>query len=190
MEAYNVSVDQISFGTSAPRDDETYYDIVARAEGDGTRTRSDFRLMLQTLLDERFHLKLHREMKERPVYALVVAKNGPRLKESDPNAVFSAKVGVNGRNQDITVSHATMEFLAQAIKQDFFVDRPVIDETGLVGAYDFKVEATPELRLNSSPDPGDISIFTAIQRLGLRLESRKTVRELIVVDHAERPSAN
>src|SRR5208282_3270821 len=79
----------------------TRYNIVARAEGDATPTKSEFREMLQTLLAERFNLKFHREMKEMPVYALVVGKKGPKFKESAPDAVFISRHGINGRNQNM-----------------------------------------------------------------------------------------
>ena len=69
--------------------DSDRFDIVANAPGEGTPTGDDVRRMLQTLLADRFQLKLHRETKERPVYALVVAKNGPKLKESAPDKEFS-----------------------------------------------------------------------------------------------------
>lgn len=83
-----------------------------------------------------------------------------------------------------------MSDLATAI-QDFGVDRPVVDATGLSGAYDIRIEATPEFRINRDPELGDISIFTAVQeQLGLRLEARKAPIEIMAVDHFEKPSAN
>jgi uncharacterized protein (TIGR03435 family) len=147
--------------------------------------------MLQTLLIERFKLKFHREMREIPVYALVVGKRGPKFKESGANPLRVGHHGVKGRNQTMTFSHGTMEFLAASIWNGFSVDRPVLDKTGLSGAYDIELEATPEFRLRGEPQPRDISIFTAVQeQLGLKLEPQKGEFEVLVVDYIEKPSEN
>lgn len=191
MEAYNLKVYQVAFAPSATQSEYVYYDIVAKAEGDGAPTRDEFRPMLQKLLAERFNLKVHREMREMPVYALVVGKNGPKFKESAPDATVDRYVGVNGRNQYVRASKAGMEWLAEEIPNTFFVDRPVVDRTGLNGTYDFRIEATPEFRINNNPEPDDISVFSAVQdQLGLRLEPQKAMVEVLVVDHMEKPSAN
>jgi uncharacterized protein (TIGR03435 family) len=197
MEAYNVKDYQVTFAPTAPPLSgggygTAYYDIDAKAEGDRARSRDEFRPMLQTLLADRFKLRVHREMKEIPAYALLVGKAGPKFKESPPDATESARIGVNGRNQSITASKNSMDELAKMIPNVFFVDRPVVDRTGLAGAYDFKIEATPESRMTGNdPDLKDISIFTAVQQqLGLKLESQKVKIEVLVVDHVERPSPN
>lgn len=191
MEAYNLKNYQVAFAASVPAQDPAFYDIVEKAEGDSPRTRLEFRQMLQALLATRFHLKVHREMKEQPVYALVIGQNGLKFKASVPGTVFAFRGGVNGRNQSVTASNATMEILAQAIPDTFFVDRPVVDLTGLTGAYDFAIEATPESRLNRNPDPSEISIFTAVkEQLGLKLQAQKAMIEIMVVDRVEKPSAN
>jgi uncharacterized protein (TIGR03435 family) len=197
MEAYDVKRYQVTFAPTVvpPRGghyDPAFYDIEAKAEGDRARTRAEFRPMLQQLLADRFKLTLHREMKETPVYALILGKDGPKFKESEPGAVESARGGVNGRNQDITASKMTMDKLAEMIPNVFFVDRPVVNRTGLAGAYDFKIEATPEFRMTrDNADLKNISIFTAIQQqLGLKLEQQKGMVEVLVVDHVEKPSAN
>ena len=63
--------------------------------------------------------------------------------------------------------------------------------TGLTGTYDLKLEATPEWRIDSNPDPNEVSIFTAVkEQLGLKLEAQKAMIEILVVDHVEKPSAN
>jgi len=191
MEAYKLKIYQVSFAPSAPHPDDDYYDIVAKAEGDGAPTRDEFRPMLQKLLADRFNLKFHREMQEKPVYALVVGKNGPKFKESAPDATYSGYGGVNGRNQYMKGSKVNMEWLAEMIPNIAFVDRPVVDKTGLTGTYDLRLEATPEFRINNNPDPADISAFSAIQdQLGLKLEPQEAMVEILVVDHIEKPSAN
>lgn len=197
MEAYDLKNYQVTFApTVAPPSGTEYatalYDIDAKAEGEGARTRNEFRPMLQSLLADRFKLKVHRAMNEIPVYALLVAKNGPKFKESAPDAIESARIGVNGRNQTITAAKMSMDQLAQLIPSVFFMERPVVDRTGLTGTYDFRIEATPESRMSGDdPDLKNISAFTAIQQqLGLRIEQQKGMVEVLVVDVIEKPSAN
>ncbi|MGD0497350.1 MAG: TIGR03435 family protein [Bryobacteraceae bacterium] len=197
MEAYNVKRYQVAFApkvTALTGGAYGYacYDIEAKAEGALAPTRDGFRSMLQTLLADRFKLKLHRAAKEMPVYALTVATGGPKFKESAPDAVESANIGGSGRNPIFTASRKSMAVLARIINDAFFVDRPVVDQTELSGVYDFKIEATPDSRMNrDDPNLENISIFTAVQQqLGLKLEPRKAMIEVLVVDHIEQPSAN
>jgi uncharacterized protein (TIGR03435 family) len=196
MEAYNLKDYQVTFAPNAPPPSGgeygmAYYDVEAKAEGDRARTRDEFRPMLQTLLAGRFRLRVHREMKEILGYALLVGKGGPKLKDSPPDATESAHIGVNGRNLSIAASRMSMGGLADMIPGVFFVDRPVVDRTGLAGTYDFKIEATPEPRMMSNdPDLTDISIFAAVQQLGLKLETQQVKIEVLVVDHVEKPSPN
>jgi uncharacterized protein (TIGR03435 family) len=191
MEAYKLKGYQVTFAASVLQPEEIYYDIVATAPGSGTPNRGQFRQMLQTLLAERFNLRVHRELKEMPVYALVVGKNGPKFKESASDATFIGGHGANGRNQTVTASKYTMTDLVQDIVDYFFVDRPVVDKTGFAGTYDLKIEATPEFRMNRDSEFGDISVFTAVQeQLGLKLESQRAPIEILVVDQVEKPSAN
>jgi uncharacterized protein (TIGR03435 family) len=193
-EAYDRKRYQVVFGPGAS-EDNTYFDILAIAPAGGNPTRDQFRQMLQTLLTERFNLKVHRDMKDLPVYALVVGKRGPKFKESAQDSVFSGSHGVNGRNLTLKGIHYTMPLLANAINDYFGVDTPVVDRTGLSGFYDLSLEATPEYRLHRQVD-GDaplteISVAAAIQeQLGLRLEPQKAPVEVVVIDHVGKPSAN
>ncbi len=171
--------------------DDTVYDITAKAEGDATPSRPEFRQMLQVLLAERFHLKMHREVREMPVYALVVGKNGPKFHESGEDAIEGGNIGVHGRNQTMNSRKVTMDVAAERIRGAFFLERPVLNRTGLKGLYDVRLEATPEFRINRGPEPDDISVFTAVQeQLGLKLESTKAPIEVLVIDHIEKPSEN
>jgi uncharacterized protein (TIGR03435 family) len=171
--------------------DDVPYDIVAKAEGDGTPSKDEFRQMLQLLLTDRFKMAAHREMREMPVYALVVGKNGPKLKPSAPDAGEMGRVHVNGRNYEVTIPKADMDRVVDAIMNSF-PDRPVIDETGLTGTYDLSLVFTPQTRANlASPDSGDITIFAAVQeQLGLKLEARKAMVEVLMVDRIEKPAEN
>lgn len=192
MWAYNLKNYQVSGPGPQSAVGDTFFDIVAKAEGDATPTRDEFRAMLQTLLADRFKLKVHREMREMPVYALVIGKNGAKLKPSAPDAGPGGRLQVVGRNYEFTVAKATMDDIVGGIANSF-PDRPVVDRTGLTGEYEIKLVYTPDIRSNreSEPDPNDISIFTAVQeQLGLKLEAQKASIEILVIDHVEKPSEN
>jgi uncharacterized protein (TIGR03435 family) len=186
--AYNLKNYQLDWAPGL-KFDESMYDIVAKAEGDGEPTKDEFRQMLQSLLADRFKLKVHREQREMPVYALVVGKNGPKFKESGPDAPLFGNHTVNGRNQTMALPKATMEQVASELP--LYAGRPVLDKTGLTGTYAIRLEATPKFRMDRDPDAGDISVFTAVQdQLGLRLEAQKAMVEVLVIDHVEKPTDN
>jgi uncharacterized protein (TIGR03435 family) len=182
--AYNVKTYQISGEPSWAGDSATAFDV--EAEAGGTPTMDQARLMLQALLADRFQLKLHRETKELPVYDLVVAKNGPKMKESAADATPSAGVSA-GSTRRMTEIRASMATVANQLVG--FAGRPVIDKTGLTGSYDFTLEWSPEgTPADAATGP---SIFTAVQeQLGLKLESSKAPTEILVIDHAEKPTQN
>jgi uncharacterized protein (TIGR03435 family) len=194
-EAYHLSNFQIHM-TGVPalmQSSEILYDITAKAEGDGTPTRDQFRLMLQALLADRFKLKVHREPVEIPVYALIVGKGGPKFKPSSPDADPTVRIGCItpncSSNYVLTMPKATMEDLSHNLD----LDRPAVDRSGLTGTFDIKLTYTPEFRRNSRPEPdlNDISTFTAVQdQLGLKLEPSNATFEMLVVDNVEKPSEN
>jgi uncharacterized protein (TIGR03435 family) len=148
------------------------------------------RLRLQALLAERFQLTLRRESREQTIYALTIAKNGPKLKES----ADQSRSGFirRGRGQ-IEARGAQMDALAEYLAVDLL--RPVTDRTGLAAHYDFKLDWTPERPAgsdsssrDSGSDPPGPTLFTAIQeQLGLRLESQKGPVETLVIERAEKP---
>jgi bla regulator protein BlaR1 len=200
--AYDVRNHQISGGPSWI--ESAKFEIEAKAENG-----ADFdprpngggrvRLMLQSLLEERFKLALHREIKEEQVYELTVAKGGPKLKEvADPGK--GGQQGMRmGRGQLIGMA-APIAILVNVLSQQ--LGRSVIDKTGLAGKYDFTLTYTPDAAQSAAfgppgpdapppPDPNGPSIFTAIQeQLGLKLESAKGPVDVLVIDHAEKPGAN
>jgi uncharacterized protein (TIGR03435 family) len=169
------------------------YMIVAKAAG--AVPQDKILLMLQTLLADRFRLAFHREAKEMPIYALVVSKGGPKLKEAKDEG--ATQIGGNG--DEIVFERASMQSLVGTLGRS--LDRPVIDATGLKGLYNFRLAWTDDNRPNrnapaagasGASDPGDApSIFTALQeRLGLKLESRKAPVDVLAIDHIEKPPAN
>ena len=207
--AYDIRDFQLSGGPAWTANDR--YDVMAKTETaskatateEGTPVTDPIRLKLQALLADRFHLKLHREMKLLSAYALVVGKNGPKLKENDAPLRGWMQWG-SGR---LKGTHVDMRFLCVHLSRQ--VDRTVIDETGLNGSYDFELTWIPDSRParlpiapdaqsppirdgESAPAPSDgPSIFTAIQeQLGLKLEPKKGLVAFYTIEHAEKPSDN
>jgi uncharacterized protein (TIGR03435 family) len=180
---------QLSGGPSwaiHPQTDGDYYDISAKAEGADVLAQSLARQLLQTLLADRFQLRLHREMREMPVYALVVGKAGPKLKESAPDATLRMTASVSVTTVTSIFTKSQMDSLVRVLSGA--ADRPVLDQTGLTGFYDYKVEFARDPASAESSAP---SIFTAVQeQLGLKLEPEKGSIEVLVIDHADRPSEN
>lgn len=190
MYAYDLKGNyQLAWGPGLSGLGDRSYDIEAEVDGSRIPTEAEFREMLQSLLADRFKLTVHHEMRQTQVYALLVGKDGPKFKQSAPDAKFSGFGGVNGRNQNMTMTDATMDEIVHAIAN--FTHGPVVDKTGLTGTYDIKFEATPAFRIDNNPDPHDISISDAVnEQLGLKLQSEKDPVDVIVVDHIEPPSAN
>jgi uncharacterized protein (TIGR03435 family) len=165
------------------------YDISAKAEGAGELTRDLARPMMQALLADRFQLKVHHGTKEMPVYALVVAKSGPKFKEGAPDAQSILRLGSAGKGVVMTVTKGSMAQLANQFSNRNGVDRPVLDKTGLTGGYDYKLEWGDNGAVNADADV--VSIFTAIQdQLGLKLEKTTALIEVLIVDSAAKPSEN
>jgi uncharacterized protein (TIGR03435 family) len=172
--------------------------------------------MLQTLLEDRLKLKIHRETTEGPVYALTLAKGSSKLKPfkagsceltpltfpvpAPPPGQRYCKAMISFRGPSLDAEGTTLSEFSKLL--NLALDRPVIDKTGLAGRFDIHLEfaadqATPGLHglVPDSPaatsDPSGPTIFTAIQeQLGLKLESTKGPVELLVIDHIERPSEN
>jgi bla regulator protein BlaR1 len=195
-----------------------FYEIDATAEGNPS-VATMMGPMLQGLLEDRFQLKIHRQQSEGPVYLLTVARGGPKLQSfaegsCTQSSVFpppplqpgqeycrrlmSAKSPASIEAQGATLDEFSKMLLA-------FLDRPVIDRTGITGRFDIRVEFSrdgtkiagiPLIQPNGDRSPasdpsGPASIFTALQeQLGLRLESGKGAVETLVIDHIERPSEN
>ena len=176
--------------------------------------------MLQSLLEERFKLKFHRETRETPVYRMIVAKSGHKLQQSK-NENFNIQVtlpnSTGPKTSDIPIfpksvvlsngvlgaGATSMAGLARILTKK--LNRKVIDETGIDGLYDVRLKWTPSksqsnpLNISRSDNPGlstttelgSTSIFTAIQeQLGLKLESSKGPGEFFVIDSAEKSSEN
>jgi uncharacterized protein (TIGR03435 family) len=152
--------------------------------------------MMQALLRERFKLVAHREQKEYSVYALVVGKGGPRLTETPKESLTTSGaafgMSMTGTAGKVEARHCDMTALANTLPR--LVGRPVVDQTGIAGRYDFDLEfsrddAVSGVVLGPAPPPGTemgVSVFTSIQKLGLRLDARKVPLDTVVVDAAEK----
>lgn len=176
------------------------WDISAKPEGEmpsGPEGGKRIRAMLQTLLAERFKLAVQMETREMPVYALLVAKNGPRLQVSPEGAKGP---GMSSGNGQMKMTKGSMAMLAQSLSNQ--LGRTVFDETGLKGDFDMKLEFAPDpngpVKPGQEPDSAKVavesdrpSLFTALQeQLGLRLEGKKGPVQIIVVDKAEKVTDN
>ena len=159
------------------------------------RSLERVRQRLRSLLAERFRLTVRRETKKLPAYALLIGKNGSKLREFKEGEHDLQGIGL-GKGQ-LTLRRSTMQMMANVLSQ--LVGGPVQDRTGLTGAFEGKLEWTPEpgepsLVPETTPTPnlsGRPSLFTAIQeQLGLKLESTGDPVEIIVVDKVEKPSEN
>ena len=182
--AYGIDSTQI---IGAPAwSDGSLYDVDGVPDVDGIPNVKQMRGMFQSLLADRFKLTFHREKRTLSVFAITVAKGGPKLTKSasaatDPTPFYSG-------NGTLRVTNNSLADIADVMK--FFVERPVVDQTGLSGRFDFLLKWSPDEAQSSDPNapPG---FFTAIQeQLGLKLEPVKAPVDVIVIDHVERPSAN
>ncbi len=196
----NVSLKKVMLNAYGIPDDREYavdgpdwltgehFDVDATFPADTPQPQ--IRVMLQTLLAERFKLTLHRETRQLPMYALVVAKGGLKIHPSEGgDGKTSARPG------HFEATKITMQKLADLMARQ--AGLPVTDATGVSGVYDFTLDWSPtaDLKLGAGDAGGNDqgpSFFTAIQeQLGLRLESRKGPVEVMVVDQMEKmPTEN
>jgi uncharacterized protein (TIGR03435 family) len=197
--AYNVQIKQI---VGAPDwIDKDRYDVAGTPDQEGAPSVAQLRTMIKKLLAERFQLKFHQEKRELSAFVLTVAKEGPKLTPTQQKGplpglyIQPAKTGAmlvvnNGAIADFT-----------GFLQLLVLDRPVVDQTGLTGKYDFTITFTPDDSLfNGNPPPFPKiadgvepapGLFDAIQQqIGLKLTAEKTQVDVLAVDHVEKPSAN
>jgi uncharacterized protein (TIGR03435 family) len=181
--------------------DKDRYDIAAKIDPEGQPSHKQWSVIYQKLLEERFQLKFHRDKRELSSFVLTVGKDGPKLSPTqfpDVRSGFGLRPAPGGVSTPVT--NMSMADFAGAL-QMLVLDRPVVDQTGLTGKYDFNLTFVPDdsqfhgrlpIPITKVPDgveepPG---LFEAIQRLGLKLEPKKTLTDVLVLDHVEKPSAN
>ncbi len=183
--AYGVAFFQVS----AAHLSTDSYDILAKAGA--SVPVGQLRMMLQDLLAKRFKLALHRETKMFPVYELVVAKGGPHLPAANAGAsrspVHAAESLPHIQNDSFLFADVSMAEFAQMLTQLRGIDLPVVDRTGITGTFDILLKSAPSAAREA--DSG--ALFAIIQeQLGLKLAPAKAPLEVVVIDHAEKPTEN
>jgi len=200
--AYGLHPRQVTGGPAWMESDK--FDLSAKPDREGIPNVEQLKTMLQMLLAERFQLMFHRDKKELSVYAIGLAKTGPKLAKTQGKGNLP---GFGGRGPgNIMVFNSSIEEFAGFL-QSRIVDRPVVDQTGLTDRYDFQLKWTPDslqaaAAANAPPGapppapPADNAdappdLFAAIQQqLGLKLEATKAPVEVLVIDRVEKPSEN
>ncbi len=180
--AYGIDEDQI--GGKAKWMDSEFFDVVVKPEGGIPLSREQLKPVLQELLKDRFHLIAHSEPKLIKGYMLVCAKKGPKLQPSNGDKPPNLRVYVGpGRLEGLNWS---MPYLATMLQHP--AGLPVVDQTGLTGAYDIKLYFAPDIDQESSLP----SLFTALhEALGLELRPGKVSVPMLVIDHPDRiPTEN
>jgi uncharacterized protein (TIGR03435 family) len=210
--AFDIEDDRIIGGPSWMNSDR--YDIEAKVTPEDAprldkMNGEERRAMFIPVLTERFHLKYHHETRERPMYALVVAKGGPKLTKGvpegapeDPAKEHHKIMTVPGH---IEADSVPMYVLADQLNRLHSLGRIVVDKTGLTGDYNFTLKWTPDNspfsmmestgnglgQADNGKDAAQLSMFTAIQeQLGLKIESEKDSVDVIVIDQIDQPSQN
>jgi uncharacterized protein (TIGR03435 family) len=203
--AYDVQTKQI---VNAPEwMEKDRYDIAAVLEEQGVPNAAQVKIMIRKLLADRFKLTFHHDKKELSAYLLTVAKDGQKLTPTQrpgPQPGIGFRPGTGGLT--LIVMNATMADFTGFL-QVLVLDRPVVDETGLKGNFDFQCTFTPDESqfnghppmpppqqtgtANTSSAPSAPSLYDAFQQqLGLKLSAKKTSVDVIVIDHVEKPSEN
>ena len=200
---------------------QAIYDIEATGampSGLSVQARDDrMRTMVQALLADRFKLSIRREPKEMPVYALLVAKGGPKLQRSDieekdcpeaspdslapssPPALDMCHVFDGGRGRGLHARAANMSDLVAYVEN--WTDRPLLDKTGIQGLYRLETKGWLPMQMTEPPAPGakaedgsdmaDVpTVFQMFEKMGLRMEAQKGIVDVYVIDHIEKPSEN
>jgi uncharacterized protein (TIGR03435 family) len=196
--AYDVHAKQIIGGPEWL--DKDKFDIAAVPDKEGSPSYEQWKSMVQKLLTDRFKLTFHHDKKELSVYVLTVAKGGPKnvTKSENPAPGFSIPIGPAPGGITMSVRNGTMTNFAVFGLQGAVLDRPVLDQTGLTDRFDFTLTWAPDESQfggripppSESPNPPP-GLFTAIQeQLGLKLDGVKAPADVMVIDHAEKPSEN
>jgi len=187
--AYGVGMQALDTGEDWIQRGDLRFDVQAKAENPASATRQQLLTMLQNLLVERFQLKFHQVTKDEPGFALVVARNGPKLRPSTSEDEKLTFIGPNGEELSKPVSRAirlnarkcSMSMLTEKVA--FAGDLgPGVDKTGLAGAYDFT------LSWNEEDGP---SLATALRdQLGLQVRPEKVPVTRFLLDSAKKPTGN
>jgi uncharacterized protein (TIGR03435 family) len=195
--AYRIKTDQIMGGPAWL--DYDRFDMEAKAEKPSSA--DELHVMLMNMLVDRLQLKFHHEKKDMQMYALTVDRGGPKL--TPHQAANAGEPWIDESEEQflhvkLKATSSPMDYFTFRLSQ--FMDRPVVDLTGLQGGYDFNVEFTREPppgfpqngKINGEdPDTSGPTVFAAVKRqLGLELKAQKGPVDVVVIDHVERPTEN
>jgi bla regulator protein BlaR1 len=186
--AYDLREDQVTGGPAWI--DSERYEVIAKPPEGAPTTEAAKRLRVQSVLADRFHVVLHHATKEMPVFVLVLAKNGP--KGMNPSTQGEPDWVTNGHH--LSCQHCSMPMIAKGFLAGQ-THRNVTDQTGLAGDFDFTLDWSPDAPAGAAPD-ADVAasqppFFLALrEQLGLKLEPQRGPVEVLVIDRAEKPSAN
>jgi len=194
--AYGLHARQIAGGPGWLETEK--YDIAGIPDRPGAPNGDQLKAMFQKLIADRFKLTFHREKKELTVYAITVGKTGSKLTPADSNAGGNPSLFFRGLGV-LPAKNATMSEFA-GVMQGAVLDRPVVDQTGLTGRFDFTLSWAPDETQFGGlgarvPPPGEgetrPNLFTAMQdQLGLKMETAKAPVDVLVIDRVEKPSEN
>lgn len=155
------------------------FQIDARAE-DPETTEKQVRVMLQSLLEERFQLRIHRETRLLPSFTLRTAAGGAKLKQAQAQGTDRCDRTMEGGRYELACEHVQIETLTNALA--IMLRAPVVDQTELTGDYDFSLSWEGDDMYSGVPD--------AVNKFGLKLEMKKVPTEVLVIDRVERPQDN
>jgi len=167
------------------------FDITGRAQANSKE--DTFREMLGTLLMQELKLKVHIQPTEMSAYALVVGKGGPKLQKAagtgEPECQPVGEQGAQFGGFHRACTNLKMSDLAEALPDlsSAYVNKTVVDQTGLTGSYDFRLDWVGR---NNIDTIGGLTMFGAVEKLGLKLEEKKLTLPVVVIDHVEKPGAN
>jgi len=186
--AYSIQKSQI---INAPQwFNDQPWNIEGVPDVEGVPSWPQYRQMLRTLLATRFGLVVHPDKRELSVYAITVAKGGPKLEKSksDPDALSDQSGHGVGQAQYMKFTNDSMANFAETMQ--LMVDKPVVDQTNLSGRYDFSLLWTPDT-MRATPTDTAPSLFTAVQeQLGLKMEATRAATKVLVIDAATLPTQN
>lgn len=191
MQAYDLGPFQLVGGPAWT--DQAKFDVEAKAP---VIPDPDLHAMMQSLLEERFQLKVHRETRALSVFLLSVVEQGSKLRSSSvgpPGGPISTRTNAGPAGGEIVASGVSIALLADALTTE--VGLPVIDKTGLTGLFDISLKWSPSTSGNARSRSGSLdspsAVFTAIrEQLGLNLEPGTAPVEMLVIDDARNPFKN
>ena len=186
--AYQIHRNQIVSGPGWLSTDK--YDIEGVPDAEGDPDVDQIQEMVRKLLAERFGLAFHHEQRETAYYAIVITKGGSKVATSAAVDDRMPHVSVSGNGKQREAKFKNSQMSDFALNMQRIADRPVVDETGLQGRFDFMLRWQPEDTSSDSADAPPM-LFTAMEeQLGLKLQPKKGPVEATVIDKVARPSAN